>query len=52
MMSAGSPRIAIRDDGRRREPTIWRALALKLGREPTNEEARAEVRRILRGDAA
>ena len=27
--------------------TIWNALARKLGREPTNEEAAAEVRRIL-----
>lgn len=28
--------------------TIWAKLAAKLGREPTNEEAKAEVRRILR----
>ncbi len=28
--------------------TIWNQLAKKLGREPTNEEAAAEVRRILR----
>ena len=27
--------------------TIWNKLAAKLGREPTNDEARAEVRRIL-----
>jgi hypothetical protein len=27
--------------------TIWGRLAAKLGREPTNEEARAEVLRIL-----
>jgi hypothetical protein len=27
--------------------TIWGALARKLGREPTNEEAKAEVQRIL-----
>lgn len=27
--------------------TIWQNLALKLGREPTNQEASAEVRRIL-----
>jgi len=28
--------------------TIWGQLALKLGREPTAEEAKADVRRILR----
>lgn len=28
--------------------TIWNKLAAKLGREPTNQEAREEVRRILR----
>jgi hypothetical protein len=28
-------------------PTIWQALATRLGREPTNAEACAEVRRIL-----
>ena len=27
--------------------TIWNKLAAKLGREPTNEEAKAEVKRIL-----
>lgn len=27
--------------------TIWQALAVKLGREPTHAEACAEVRRIL-----
>lgn len=27
--------------------TIWQALAEKLGREPTNAEAKAEVQRIL-----
>lgn len=27
--------------------TIWNRLAAKLGREPTNEEAAAEVKRIL-----
>ena len=27
--------------------TIWNRLAAKLGREPTHEEATAEVRRIL-----
>jgi len=27
--------------------TIWNRLAVKLGREPTNAEAEAEVRRIL-----
>ena len=28
--------------------TIWNRLAARLGREPTNAEAAAEVRRILR----
>lgn len=28
--------------------TIWARLAERLGREPTNAEAAAEVRRILR----
>lgn len=27
--------------------TIWNRLAAKLGREPTNEEAKAEVKAIL-----
>ena len=27
--------------------TVWSRLAAKLGREPTNDEAAAEVRRIL-----
>jgi len=27
--------------------TIWNRLAARLGREPTNAEAKAEVRRIL-----
>jgi hypothetical protein len=27
--------------------TVWNRLAAKLGREPTNAEAAAEVRRIL-----
>ena len=27
--------------------TIWNRLALKFGREPTNAEASAEVKRIL-----
>ena len=27
--------------------TVWNKLAQKLGREPTNAEATAEVRRIL-----
>lgn len=27
--------------------TIWKRLASRLGREPTNAEASAEVRRIL-----
>ena len=35
------------DQPRRRRPTIWEALAKKLGREPTHAEACAEVRRIL-----
>lgn len=30
-----------------RKPTIWEALATKLGRQPTHAEACAEVRRIL-----
>ena len=30
-----------------RKPTIWEALAMKLGREPTHNEACAEVKRIL-----
>jgi len=30
-----------------RPPTIGEALAAKLGREPTNAEAAADVRRIL-----
>lgn len=30
--------------------TIWNQLAKRLGREPTNAEAAAEVRRILKGD--
>lgn len=30
-----------------RKPTIWQALADRLGREPTHAEARDEVRRIL-----
>ena len=30
-----------------RKPTIWQALADRLGREPTHAEACAEVRRIL-----
>lgn len=28
--------------------TIWNKLAAKLGREPTNDEAREEVFRIMR----
>ena len=31
-----------------KQPTIWNALAAKLGRQPTNAEAIAEVARILR----
>ena len=27
--------------------TIWNKLATRLGREPTHEEAKAEVKRIL-----
>ena len=30
-----------------RKPTIYEALAEKLGREPTNAELRADVNRIL-----
>jgi hypothetical protein len=30
--------------------TIWNQLAKRLGREPTNAEAIAEVKRILKGD--
>lgn len=30
-----------------RKPTIWEALAARLGREPTHKEACDEVRRIL-----
>jgi hypothetical protein len=30
-----------------RKPTIWEALAARLGREPSHAEACAEVRRIL-----
>lgn len=29
--------------------TVWNKLAVRLGREPTNEEARADVERILNG---
>lgn len=35
-----------------RKPTIWEALADRLGREPTHAEACAEVRRILVEGAA
>jgi hypothetical protein len=37
-----------------RPPTIWEALAVRLGRAPTDAEAAAEVRRIMReaADAA
>lgn len=31
----------------RNPATIWNRLAAKLGREPTNAEAAAEVKRIL-----
>ncbi len=31
----------------RKKPTIYEALKTKLGREPTNAELKAEVRRIL-----
>ena len=34
-----------------RKPTIWEALARKLGREPTHREACDEVKRILRKGA-
>lgn len=36
--------VTVRNDNPR---TIWNVLAKKLGREPTNAEARDEVRRIL-----
>lgn len=29
------------------KPTIWEALTVKLGREPTNAEAKADFLRIL-----
>lgn len=29
--------------------TVWNRLAARLGRQPTDAEAAAEVRRILRG---
>ncbi|UYW32469.1 hypothetical protein [Methylorubrum extorquens] len=32
--------------------TIWNRLAARLGREPTNAEAAAEVRRILADEPA
>lgn len=32
--------------------TIWNKLAAKLGREPTNAEAAAEVKRILQEETA
>ena len=31
-----------------RKPTIYEALRAKLGREPTNDEIKADVRRIIR----
>jgi hypothetical protein len=31
-----------------RPPTIWEALAERLGRDPTNQEAAEECRRIMR----
>lgn len=31
-----------------KQKTIWEALAEKLGRQPTNAEANAECRRIIR----
>jgi len=30
-----------------RKPTIWEALQLKLGRNPTNEECKIECKRII-----
>lgn len=33
-----------------RKPTIYEALAERLGREPTHAEQCEEVKRILRGD--
>lgn len=38
--------VTIRNDN---PNTIWNVLARKLGREPTREEAIAEVKRILSG---
>lgn len=32
--------------------TIWNKLAARLGRQPTNAEARAEVKRILSRNGA
>lgn len=34
-----------------RKPTIWEALAERLGREPTDAEAAEECRRIMREGA-
>lgn len=40
--------IAVRVTWRNDNPnTIWNALARKLGREPTNDEAESEVRSIM-----
>lgn len=30
-----------------RKPTIWENLVVKLGRDPTNEECREDIHRIL-----
>ncbi len=35
-----------------RKPTIYEALRAKLGREPTHEEIKADVRRILEESTA
>ena len=31
------------------KPTIWNVLKAQLGRNPTNEECKAEIFRILKG---
>lgn len=42
------PAFAVRTTWRNDNPqTIWNRLAARLGREPTDAEAAAEVRRIL-----
>jgi hypothetical protein len=42
------PRVTVTTTWRNGNPdTIWNRLAARLGREPTNAEAEAEVKRIL-----